>query len=245
MRIVFFLLGVCGLLAFYTAHTRANAVRDGAGGNKAIPAQAAPPSPGVDQCCDYQNGGTSGIHTYTCCNPHFGTCATTSFQGGSTSGDYCDDDGNPTGGGTLWGSCYAMPSQCDESMCKGATACQTYCSGFLRNRAICWSWTRCFRRCMANQVNYNQCTRPSARISDPAAAFDEPSGAAGLVGTGSGTGSGSGSGGSCVDDACSGSASCDDGDCAEPTCSGSEYGDGSGSGSDSCSCPDGYELVEP
>jgi hypothetical protein len=242
MRIVFFLLGVCALLTFYAAHTQANAVPDGTVAGNAIPAQAAaPPSPGVDQCCDYQNGGTSGIHTYTCCNPHFGTCATTSFQGGSTNGDYCDDDGNPTGGGTLWGTCYAMPSQCDESMCKGATACQSYCSGFLPNRAICWSWTRCFRRCMANQVSYGQCTRPSRTAVDSpsAAAIDAWS-----------TTIGSGSGGSCVSDACSGAASCADGDCVEPACSSdpdNEFGsgDGSGSGSDSCSCTDGYELVEP
>jgi hypothetical protein len=226
MRIWFFLLGVCCLTAFYTAYTQANAVP--APGGNAIPAQAAPPSPGVDQCCDYQNGGTSNIHTYTCCNPHAGTCATTSFQGGSTSNDYCDDDGNPTGGGTLWGTCYAMPSQCDESMCNGATACQTYCSRFLLNRAICWSWTRCFRRCMGNQVNYGQCTRAAASASSPFAVRA-------LVG--------SGSGGSCVGDACSDSASCEDDDCAEPICTGS--GDGYGSGSESCSCPAGYDLVEP
>jgi len=185
-----------------------------------------PPAPGTDECCDYQSGGTSRIHTYTCCNPHFGSCGDTTFQGGATTNSYCTD-GAPTGGGTLTG-CYSMPTHCDETMCNAATACQSYCSGFALNRAICWNWTTCFSGCMSNQVMYASCTRPSA----PSGFFE--------VALDGGT--------TCSSSSCSGSASCASGDCTDPTCSdaGAAFDEAFGPlAASNCSCPDGYDLVSP
>jgi hypothetical protein len=177
-----------------------------------------PASPGQDRCCDYLDGGQTGVHSYTCCQPQFGACSSITFHGGPSWNSYCDADGNPTGGGTV-GQCYQMSSQCPESACNAALACQTYCNGFVASRMICWNWTRCFRVCMGNQVSNGTC-RPSP------------------VGTGGGGGGGgtcSADGGCCCASGACGSATCVDGDCTDPVaCDAS-----------SASCPDGYELLTP
>lgn len=102
-------------------------------------------------CRQFDHGGTSKIHFYTCCNncndPSDRSCDKRDYQGGGSNGDYCGGCGEntPKGGGRLT---YAF--NCVS--CKQQSICEKKCNekffGLLKLvPGFCPMWSGCFRRC--------------------------------------------------------------------------------------------------
>jgi hypothetical protein len=101
-------------------------------------------SPGSNQCCNYNWGGTSGVHYYTCCNvPGLPTNIT--YQNASC-GNYCGDNGSggTTGNGTQT-SCYAVADPKIVGACNAQ--CGTGRSLLCQLPGGCWTFTGCFKKC--------------------------------------------------------------------------------------------------
>ena len=103
-------------------------------------------------CTQYDHGGTSRVHFYTCCNncndPGDQSCAGTVYQGGGTTGnDYCGRCGvnSPAGGGRITyrfncGSC-SQQRECE-------TKCDEIWYGATKTiPGLCPKWSGCFRGC--------------------------------------------------------------------------------------------------
>ena len=102
-------------------------------------------------CTQYDNGGTTGVHFYICCNncndPLDGSCNKKDYQGGGSEGNYCGACGTNTedGGGreTYSFNCVS---------CSQQSACEKQCNkkygGIWANiPGFCPKWARCFREC--------------------------------------------------------------------------------------------------
>lgn len=101
-------------------------------------------------CTQYDNGGTSRVHFYTCCNncnDFDQSCNSKDYQGGGSKGDYCGDCGERTtkGGGreTYSYNCVSCEQQrrCEEKCDKEGFGIIAKIPGF------CPKWARCFREC--------------------------------------------------------------------------------------------------
>ena len=112
-------------------------------------------------CRQFDHGGTSGVHFYTCCNncndPTDRSCDGKDYQGGGSKGDYCGGCGEntPKGGGR---ETYAF--NCVS--CEQQSACEKKCNGeFYGLTALmpgfCPRWSGCFRRC---------CVEAEQKLSD-------------------------------------------------------------------------------
>ena len=102
-------------------------------------------------CQQFDHGGASGVHFYTCCNncndPLDNSCNRKDYQGGGSEGDYCGDCGEntPKGGGreTYAYNCVSCEQQ---SICENE--CNGEFSGIPKNvPGFCPRWAGCFRRC--------------------------------------------------------------------------------------------------
>lgn len=103
-------------------------------------------------CTQYDHGGKSGVHFYTCCNncndPGDRSCAGTVYQGGGTTGNaYCETCGehSTSGGGRI-----TYRFSCGS--CSQQTVCETICDnkwlGFPKKiPGLCPLWAGCFRGC--------------------------------------------------------------------------------------------------
>ena len=102
-------------------------------------------------CMQFDHGGKSGIHFYTCCNncndPTGSSCDRTDYQGGGSKGDYCGGCGEntPKGGGRLT---YAF--NCVS--CEQQSICENKCNREFFGLTelvpgFCPRWAGCFRRC--------------------------------------------------------------------------------------------------
>ena len=120
-----------------------------------------PPPPDEGECKVYCNGGTSGIHTYICCNPgdeH--TC--NEFQGGDNwkPGDYCDHTGSPTGGGEVCSgfpyepATFPMPDYNPDFVSPHICDLPDDCDDACRNPWVCWEYAYCFSQCMRDQPGF-------------------------------------------------------------------------------------------
>lgn len=126
--------------------------------------------PGIDErsnlpsyCTQYDHGGTSGIHYYTCCNnckDADKTCSGATYQGGGSSDQYCGSCGTNSelGGGRITyrfncGSCTA------QTMCE--QICDKKFLGVLANvRGFCPRWSGCFRGCCLKHVQMQTDPQP-------------------------------------------------------------------------------------
>lgn len=110
-------------------------------------------------CTQYDNGGKSGVHFYTCCNncnDVDSSCRGRDYQGGGSKGDYCDACGLHTsdGGGRATYSFNCV--SCDQQR-----ACELKCNGkfnglFAKIPGFCPKWSRCFRECCIEADNNEQ-----------------------------------------------------------------------------------------
>ena len=101
-------------------------------------------------CTQYDHGGTSNIHFYTCCNncdDSDTSCRGNTYQGGGSTGAYCGDCGlnSPLGGGRI-----TYRFNCVS--CAQQRACETRCDKeFLGLTSsipgLCPRWSGCFRGC--------------------------------------------------------------------------------------------------
>lgn len=107
----------------------------------------------VDQpsyCTQYDHGGESGVHFFTCCNncnDNDRHCAGTSYQGGGSTDPYCGQCGlsSPSGGGRI-----TYRFKCVN--CDVQEACRRRCNDeFLSllkiTPGLCPRWAGCFRGC--------------------------------------------------------------------------------------------------
>ena len=101
-------------------------------------------------CTQFDNGGSSGVHFYTCCDncdDFDANCNGRDYQGGGSEGDYCGDCGTNTakGGGrqTYSFNCVSCDQQkrCEEKCNKDFFGILASVPGF------CPRWARCFREC--------------------------------------------------------------------------------------------------
>ena len=103
-------------------------------------------------CTQFDNGGKSGVHFYTCCNncnDHLDTsCDGKDYQGGGSKGlKYCDTCGNNTdlGGGreTYSFNCVSCSQQreCEK------TCDDKYKGLWAKIPGFCPKWSGCFRKC--------------------------------------------------------------------------------------------------
>ncbi len=101
-------------------------------------------------CTQYDHGGVSSVHFFTCCDnsqEKEANCAGTTYQGGGSTGDYCDDDGlsSEEGGGRI-----TYRFNCVN--CAQQSACEDKCDeewfGITNNvPGFCPKWAGCFRGC--------------------------------------------------------------------------------------------------
>jgi len=106
------------------------------------------PSPAAGTCQEYDCGGTSGVHYYTCCNncegpgPH---PADSPEYDGASDGNYCGACGANIGGGCTNGDPYTCGGVA------GQTACNTFCNECaITFMGACWNWSLCFEYCCAD-----------------------------------------------------------------------------------------------
>lgn len=112
-------------------------------------------------CTQYDHGGTTGVHFYTCCNncndPGDQSCAGTVYQGGGTTGnDYCDRCGvhSSAGGGRVTyrfncGSC-SQQRECEMK-------CDKKWYGITKTTpGLCPKWAGCFRGCCIESQKENR-----------------------------------------------------------------------------------------
>mmetsp|Transcript_19450 Transcript_19450/g.29238 ORF Transcript_19450/g.29238 Transcript_19450/m.29238 type:complete len:243 (+) Transcript_19450:369-1097(+) len=97
--------------------------------------------PPAGKCQEYDCGGSSGVHYYTCCN--FGRGAADGIEyDGASDGDYCGDNGKNKGGGCKNGK----PFECRGAA--GAKECKDWCDeNAITFPGACWNWTDCFDHC--------------------------------------------------------------------------------------------------
>ena len=105
-------------------------------------------------CTQYDHGGTSTVHFYTCCNNCIGEadryCDRHVYHGGGSSGDYCSACGQNSllGGGriTYRFNCVSCSQQ---AYCE--STCSTSMGGYFTSTipGLCWAWSACFRGCCA------------------------------------------------------------------------------------------------
>mmetsp|Transcript_19270 Transcript_19270/g.47269 ORF Transcript_19270/g.47269 Transcript_19270/m.47269 type:complete len:203 (-) Transcript_19270:667-1275(-) len=97
------------------------------------------------QCQDYNWGGDTGVHFYTCCNNEDGSACQGVEYDGASDGQYCGSDGADTGDGSTMGPAYSCGG------CDGQTKCKDWCDGnAISFPGMCWNWQDCFRRCCAD-----------------------------------------------------------------------------------------------
>ena len=110
-------------------------------------------------CTQYDHGGISGVHFYTCCNncnDDNGSCDGYTYQGGGATKDYCSTCGqnSESGGGriTYRFNCVncAQQALCDRTCSTGFFAFTKHIPG------LCHAWTRCFRLCCIAAANSRQ-----------------------------------------------------------------------------------------
>jgi hypothetical protein len=129
-------------------------------GNQIVPAMmksltcSGPTLPPLGFCQNYDWGGVTGWHFYTCCKAKDADpkCDGYTFQGASD-GVYCTavkgDSGadEPSGGGCNLGSPFPALA------CTDLVNCQTECNhalGSFVKPGFCWSFTACFNLCVWN-----------------------------------------------------------------------------------------------
>ncbi len=99
-------------------------------------------------CTQYDHGGVSSIHFFTCCdnrNDNDVSCAGTTYQGGGSTDAYCGNNGlsSSLGGGRI-----TYRFNCVN--CAQQTACEAKCDAVWPNKNIpgfCPKWAGCFRGC--------------------------------------------------------------------------------------------------
>ena len=96
-------------------------------------------------CIQMNFGGETGVHSYTCCNncdEPDSSCRGQTYQGGGSTGDYCNQCGIGTGGGRS-GSTF------DCGSCNQQQQCQEKCNekwySTLPGGCPLWNW--CFKAC--------------------------------------------------------------------------------------------------
>ena len=118
-------------------------------------------------CRQFDHGGTSGIHFYTCCNNCNDSldksCNGKDYQGGGSKGDYCGSCGEntPKGSGR---ETYAF--NCVS--CEQQSACEKKCNREFLGLTelvpgLCPRWSGCFRRCC---VKAEQRLRSDVRLME-------------------------------------------------------------------------------
>lgn len=133
---------------------------------KALTTRATGPS----YCTQYIFGGTSGVHSYTCCNncDDFDTsCDGYTYQGGGSDEDYCSSCGEGTGGGSVNHNFNCIS-------CGQQDSCENKCSSGFVGWALknipggCPFWSRCFRLCcgMAQYINKKRNTDKMVDVGD-------------------------------------------------------------------------------
>lgn len=107
-------------------------------------------------CTQYNRGGKSKFHFYTCCNncnDADSSCDGHTYQGGGATEDYCSTCGynSELGGGRIMYhfNCVNCAQQvlCERACSTGPRAFTKHIPGF------CYMWTRCFRRCCVAAAN--------------------------------------------------------------------------------------------
>ncbi len=118
------------------------------GGSDAKPTTPPPP---YEPCTNYNRGGSSGVHYYTCCNNcPGGTTNSGTYQGGST-GAYCGACGANTGGGTAFAT-YSCGGKTNQDACKNS------CNAIAPTApGSCWDWDDCFTQCCGIQTSGPVC----------------------------------------------------------------------------------------
>ena len=105
---------------------------------------------GCSTCTRYTYGGTSGVHSYTCCNNcddknKDKSCDSTTYHGGRSSNDYCGSCGVPSGGGRE-GSTFDCGSCSQQQYC--GSKCDTTWGGAMKNiPGLCGAYSTCFQNC--------------------------------------------------------------------------------------------------
>ena len=103
-------------------------------------------------CTQYDHGGESGVHFFTCCNncndPQDTSCSGLTYQGGGSSGiSYCNQCGNRSTSGELEG----RPTyRFNCASCSQQLRCEKICNqNFFSTNipGICPYWSGCFRGC--------------------------------------------------------------------------------------------------
>ena len=124
-------------------------------------------------CTQWDHGGTSGIHFYSCCNncnDNDPSCDRQTYQGGGSTEDYCGQCGNnsPLGGGRITYR-YNCVSCTQQNECK--RKCNDLWFGLTETLpGLCPKWLGCFRGCClqaaAEKENLNSCSKraPSQKM---------------------------------------------------------------------------------
>ena len=122
-------------------------------------------------CSQFDHGGTSGVHFYTCCNncndPGDKSCGGTAYQGGgATRNDYCSGCGANSGvGGGRVTYRYSCGSCSQQTVCKAK--CDNAWNGIVSAfPGLCWKWSECFRACCVESQNLRR-KRETNDVIDP------------------------------------------------------------------------------
>ena len=101
-------------------------------------------------CTQYDHGGVSGVHFFTCCNncnDQDTSCSGLTYQGGGSSGNYCNQCGNRSTSDGLKG----RPTyRYNCASCSQQLQCQNICNQkFISTKVpgFCPYWSGCFRGC--------------------------------------------------------------------------------------------------